>query len=304
MLIAFALCLVLAALVSVLALCFSFRRRQPSALEQLGVKPTYPRNCLPVATIDAYCSFKERLRRQYASNEAGNEWLAHLPLQVKEHLKFRLLQRAIAVVAALRRVAPDARGYAKLFTKGIVTQKFLNSVAEVENEITQELQNVTNEALDLEPKQDPQRIVSCAMHFINSNQSKIPQLDDVAANANALAELAAKLQEPGMGPRPGPPPQEPPPSGGNDGDGYIWHQDTDDVEVSVSVPNNTTKSEVVVVFQTSLLRVKHSGSVLVEGKLAKPIRPEGSTWTLGRGRIVVSLEKADAGSWPTLFQNT
>lgn len=85
------------------------------------------------------------------------------------------------------------------------------------------------------------------------------------------------------------------------GSGYNWRQDADEIEVSISVPNNATKAEVKVRFQTRSIRIEHCGSVVLEGQLACPCRPEESTWTLSKGRIVVSLEKADSRPWPDLF---
>ena len=59
--------------------------------------------------------------------------------------------------------------------------------------------------------------------------------------------------------------------------------------------------EVKVVFLPKGLRVEHSGKVIVEGALACPYSPDGSTWTLGKDRVMVSLEKAQAGmAWTRL----
>mmetsp|Transcript_97678 Transcript_97678/g.276886 ORF Transcript_97678/g.276886 Transcript_97678/m.276886 type:complete len:113 (-) Transcript_97678:106-444(-) len=82
---------------------------------------------------------------------------------------------------------------------------------------------------------------------------------------------------------------------------YNWRQDVDEVEVSVNVPGSAGKSDVKVVIQSRSLRVEHCGSILVEGQLAAVCCPEGSTWTLGRGRVVVSLEKANPKPWPSVF---
>ncbi|CAK0864930.1 unnamed protein product [Prorocentrum cordatum] len=84
-------------------------------------------------------------------------------------------------------------------------------------------------------------------------------------------------------------------------DTYRWKQDTDEVEVSVSVPLTAVKGEVKVVIQPRCLRLLHRDKALVEGQLCSHCNPEGSTWTLGRGQVTVSLEKKDPRPWPTLF---
>merc|ERR1712137_7346 len=73
---------------------------------------------------------------------------------------------------------------------------------------------------------------------------------------------------PGMRPPPGAPGQPPAQQqiGGGSED-CNWRQDGDEVEVTVSMPNNTTKVEVKVVIQPQVLKVMHKGEVVAEGKL-------------------------------------
>merc|ERR1711972_1225358 len=105
---------------------------------------------------------------------------------------------------------------------------------------------------------------------------------------------------PGMGgPMPGGP--MPPQKGGSEEDGYVWKQDADELEVSVIVPDTATKAQVKVTILPKKLRVEHSGTVIIEGQLAAACAPDGSTWTMSKGRVVVSLEKADHRPWPGLF---
>ena len=123
-------------------------------------------------------------------------------------------------------------------------------------------------------------------------------------------------------------------------------QDTEEVEVSVIVPESTAKADVKVPsstngsscqvqFQSKSLKaflfsffllsfspeVLHSGKTLVEGALASPCCPEGCTWTLSKGHVVVAasvtfsfrlqinvfyfsevtLEKASPKPWRSLF---
>jgi len=102
-------------------------------------------------------------------------------------------------------------------------------------------------------------------------------------------------------------PQAPPPPGVQaavEGDGFSWRQDAEEIEVSATLPNNATKTEMKVHFQRRALRIEHRGSVILEGQLALPCRPEECTWTLTKGRIIVSMEKADSRPWPSLFSET
>mmetsp|Transcript_119554 Transcript_119554/g.385988 ORF Transcript_119554/g.385988 Transcript_119554/m.385988 type:complete len:308 (-) Transcript_119554:218-1141(-) len=280
-----------------------FALNRPDPLEELGVKSVYSRTCLPADKIEAYNELKERLKRQYAKSSAdGEPWMSVLPLEAKDMLKYRLMQRAIGDMAALQKIDVDARGYWRLFSKGVITRKFWNSVVDAERDLSLELESVKAEAAAVEPTQDPQGIISEAMQFVMRYGNKLPTAPDVPSSGDAIGDLMKHLPPPG---HPGGPPAPPLPPGVQapvQESGYNWRQDAEEVEVSVSVPNSATKAEVKVRFQSRSLRIEHCGSVVVEGQLAANCRPEGSTWTLSKGRVVVSLEKADSRPWPVLFQ--
>jgi prefoldin subunit 5 len=82
---------------------------------------------------------------------------------------------------------------------------------------------------------------------------------------------------------------------------YSWKQEGEEVEISVSVPADAAKSDIKVTILADSLRVEHSGKVLVKGELGGRCSPNGSTWTMNNGRVEVTLEKADATRWPSLF---
>mmetsp|Transcript_133453 Transcript_133453/g.333143 ORF Transcript_133453/g.333143 Transcript_133453/m.333143 type:complete len:346 (-) Transcript_133453:52-1089(-) len=314
--------------------------RGESELEKLGVSRTYPRSTLPGAKIDAYFELKERLREQYAKgSDQDRAWMSQLPMQAKDMLKYRLMQRAIGDMAALRKIDADARGYWRLFSKGMITRTFWNSVMEAEQDLTQELESVKLEASCVEPSQDPQGIISEAMQFVMRYGDKLASTAEMDPSTDAITEMMRHLPPPGAaagggagggppgapGPQHGGHPQQmmqqhpnhprpppgmggphpgapmPPQKGGSEEDGYLWKQDADELEVSVIVPDTATKAQVKVTFGAKKLRVEHAGTVLVEGQLAAACVPEGSTWTLSKGRLVVSLEKADPRPWPGLF---
>jgi len=329
---------VIITVVGISALVSFYNGRGETTLEKLGVSRTYPRSCWPGAKIEAYLELKKQFQGQFGKD--GDEeqlWMSQLPPPAKDKLKYLLMQRAIGDMAALQKIDNDARGYWRLFSKGMITQTFWDSVTDTEKELSQELESVKLEASCIEPTQDPQGIISEAMQFVRRYGSQLPSAADVAGGADAVAEMMRHLPPPGhaahgppcgplggalppgaMGPGgPGAPhgpphghpggPMRPPPqamqaqqTGGED-DGYAWKQDTDELEVSVTIPSGATKAQLKVSIAARKLKVEHLGSVLAEGQLAGTCCPEGSTWTMSKGRVVISLEKADPRPWPRLF---
>lgn len=314
------------------ALSFWFALKHEDSLDELGVKTTYERPALPEEKIEAYRELKEKLREQFAKMVRDDSWVCQLPAQAKDMLKYRLMQRAIGDMSILQKIDTDARGYWKLFTKGIITSKFWNSVLAAERELSHEIESVKAEALAIEPTHDPQGIISEAMQFVVRYGDKLPSPPDLSGAAagpggiNAMAAAAQALSAaaaggplpPGCPPLPGlgggcgpggggPPLGLPPGAGptvpqkGGETEEYSWRQDTDEVEVSVHVPDTAVKSEIKVQFQQKAIKVHHCGKCLVEGQLASPCCPEGCTWTLSKGHVVVTLEKANPRPWPSLF---
>lgn len=320
-----AVCLVIGAAVWLLTI-----RQKSNTLEQeLGVRPVYEQRHLPGERIRAYCELKQRIARQHSVNEGNELWMSDLPTQAKEVLKYHLMQRAIGDMSALHKVDADARGYSKLFMKGVITRRFWTSVLDAEHELTQELDLVRHEAACIEPTQDPQGIINEAMHFVmrygdkfeNTNDAvgdmmrHLPRPPQGAAGPPAPAGPLPSLGPMGpMGPMappggmphpmampPMPHPRNALPQAGGGDESCNWKQDVEEVEVTVSVPNNATKTEVKVVIHKQALKVEHLGKPVAEGRLGGVCAPEGSTWTFGRGHVVITLEKADPRPWPSLF---
>jgi len=338
----FVLAVAAVACVALVRAAFSLlNRKEENALAKLGVSDVYPRSPLPGDKIEAYFALKEKLRLQYAKEGDGEmRWMSTLPAQAKDMLKYRLMQRAIGDMAALQKIDADARGYWRLFAKGMITRALWDSVMEAEKDLSQELESVKLEASCVEPTQDPQGIISEAMQFI-MRYGQLPSADDVSGTdayaqmmdtfANMLGLSATGAATPGaasplgalgslgsalgMGaaggagkPWPGQPlglPTHGPnaaPQAGGETETFAWKQDGDEVEVSVVVPSSATKSNVKVAIGAKSLRVEHAGSVLMDGRLASACDADGSTWTLSRGRVVISLEKADPRPWPSLLK--
>jgi len=291
----------------------------------LGVFKVYPKVGLPVEMIDTYRELKAQLQKEHDSD--SEYWMSQLPQQAKDMLKYRLMQRAIADMARLHKVDADSRGYGRLFSKGMVPQSLWNSVMDAERELMAELENVKAEAFAIEPHADPQRLIGEAMQIAMRYGFRNGQEGGI--DIDAIHDLVKKLPGPGtqpapmgmgprpmgpMGPRPmgmrppfpGAQPQAPMPQGKVQGgaENYEWKQDADELEISISLPNNAEKRDIKVSFAAKSLKVVHAGSSIVEGKLAGVCSSEGSTWTMSRGRLIVSLEKASAQPWPSLFQES
>jgi len=327
--------IVVLAVILALAVAIWWPKGGGNGLEMLGVRPTYPRVLRPQSRINSYYEVKDKLKSQQAKSAEGDDvWMNALPPQDKDMLKYALMQRAIGDMAALQKVDSDARGYWRLFSKGIISSAFWNSVVEAEKELTQELESVKTEASLIEPTQDPQGIISEAMHFIRRYGDKLPATPELPPGADAITELLKHLPSPpggppGQGMPPGMPPghARPPMPGGmpggmpglgafpggsggsrmplaaaaGSGEDYTWRQELEELELSVTVPPESTKRDIKVLITSQSLRVTHAGAVVVEGSLAGRCEPSGSTWTVSKGCVVVTLEKAGVKPWPSLF---
>lgn len=85
---------------------------------------------------------------------------------------------------------------------------------------------------------------------------------------------------------------------GGEGEGYSWKDEGEEVEVSVTIEKGTPKRDVKVEFKSRELRVLKP--VTLNLKLHAAVEVDDCTWTLGDGKIVVTLAKKDPQSWPSL----
>mmetsp|Transcript_6350 Transcript_6350/g.15287 ORF Transcript_6350/g.15287 Transcript_6350/m.15287 type:complete len:332 (-) Transcript_6350:127-1122(-) len=303
-----------------------FTRHTDHALDALGVKQTYTAPPLHQDRIDLYLKVKENFRRDFFPHEKGEEWMAQLQAHAKERLKFFLLQRAAGDIFVFHTISNDARGLQRLFLKGVITRNFWNTVEEAEMAVYAELDKVKLEASFIEPMQDPEALIGEATRVVWSNGGKVPPLDEQMI---ALANSPSTPPEPrggGMGPPypigpmgpmgrmgmpggppmgmrpPGPPAQLPPElASGMLQDGVSWTQDGTEMEVSVVVPKDVKKQDIKVTFQKEALKIALSGNVVAEGQLAGECRPQECTWTVGSGKVIITLEKARPQPWKQLF---
>jgi len=89
--------------------------------------------------------------------------------------------------------------------------------------------------------------------------------------------------------------------------GWRWSQTESEVEVTVTLPEGTTKSGVIVSIGRSTLRVAlrgESAKPLMDVKLLYPVSADDSTWTMGsdaRGpHVQVTVEKEQEQTWAKL----
>ena len=72
---------------------------------------------------------------------------------------------------------------------------------------------------------------------------------------------------------------------------YKWRQTLQDVDVSLLLPNGTKARDLQIQFKPLFIsvKVKSTGSVLLEGELCKSIKLEDSTWTVEQGTLDIHL---------------
>lgn len=327
-------------------------QKSDRSLEKLGVKTLYQPPNPQGSSVKNYVQLKDKLREQYCKDDKDEKqedhddeedddereaWIRTMPLNAQNLLKYRLMQRAVGGVAALRKVDADVRGHWKLFSKGMITTVFWDSVTAAERELTEELEAIKYEASCLEPTQDPQGIIQEAMQFV-VRYGQSAAAANVSQDVDAIEQMLRHLppppdanasqrppmpggpglppgarpgmmppgmhpnMPPGMGPGGPPPPQRgPQPQPGGESGGFPWKQDTDELELSVHLPEGANKAKLKVTITNKKLLVQYAGKVLVEGLLAGAVDPEGSTWIFSKGACVLSLGKTDPRPWPSLF---
>lgn len=83
---------------------------------------------------------------------------------------------------------------------------------------------------------------------------------------------------------------------------YTWKQENEEVEVSVRVPKDAKKEDIKVTILADSIKVEHEGKILLAGSFAGKCSPNGSTWTMTGSRVEITLVKASADKWPSLFE--
>lgn len=83
------------------------------------------------------------------------------------------------------------------------------------------------------------------------------------------------------------------------GDGYTWQDQGEEVEICVKVENGTTKKDIKVDFKKAEVRI--TKPLALSLKLFKAVDPDGCNWTMGKGQLILTLEKASAEAWPQLL---
>ncbi|CAK9073441.1 NudC domain-containing protein 1 [Durusdinium trenchii] len=84
------------------------------------------------------------------------------------------------------------------------------------------------------------------------------------------------------------------------GDGYTWKDEEEELEVILEVPEGTTKKDVKIDFRREEVRILKPKTLTL--KLFKSVEVDGCSWTMGKGQIVITLEKSEAAPWPQLLK--
>ena len=95
-----------------------------------------------------------------------------------------------------------------------------------------------------------------------------------------------------------------PPAVASDGvekveNGFSWTQTVDEVECTVKLIDSSLSSkDLKVKFNPRKVTVSVKGIQLFSLELFSNIDPDGCTWTMEIGKLVLSCEKVDAVMWP------
>lgn len=90
---------------------------------------------------------------------------------------------------------------------------------------------------------------------------------------------------------------------GGEGEGYVWSQTKDDVEISVPLPDGVRGKQCKVTFGPRRLHVAVPGldAPMAFDPLYAKVRADDCTWTVSDGMLVVTMEKMRAGEvWPSV----
>ena len=87
--------------------------------------------------------------------------------------------------------------------------------------------------------------------------------------------------------------------------GWRWDQSTDDLEVTVTVPEGTRAREMDIEITAYELKVGiRGGKTLAHLRLFGNVCTDDSTWTMGKDargeHVQVSMDKMEPRTWPTL----
>ena len=88
-------------------------------------------------------------------------------------------------------------------------------------------------------------------------------------------------------------------TGEQEGEGYKWSQDGDDLEISIEVDDAVNKKDLKINFGQEKVSVIVKGEKKVDLMLFDKIRPDECNWTFGKGKVC--LHTWAAFVFPFLF---
>jgi len=77
-------------------------------------------------------------------------------------------------------------------------------------------------------------------------------------------------------------------TGEQEGEGYKWSQDGDDLEISIEVDDAVNKKDLKINFGQEKVSVIVKGEKKVDLMLFDKIRPDECNWTFGKGKVYMS----------------
>jgi len=83
------------------------------------------------------------------------------------------------------------------------------------------------------------------------------------------------------------------------GHGYTWRDEAEELEVEIPIEKGTTKKDVKVQFLKQEVRM--TKPLTLSLKLFERIDVDGCNWTIGDGKVVLTLGKATPEPWPQLL---
>lgn len=90
----------------------------------------------------------------------------------------------------------------------------------------------------------------------------------------------------------------------NESKTYKWSQNIEDISIKISLPENTTKEQIIIKTENTKIEIKCEDKVLVNGDLYNNINPDMTTWTFEHNLLEISLNKRETGNmWPELIKN-
>jgi len=147
-------------------------QRRNAALADFGIPSEYPWVGLPQDNIDEYYNAKASTQAalEEHAEEVGegiddSEWIRSVLEPAQEELKRKLLQRAIALVHALKPIEEQRKGIYSMQEKGFLPENHFESFTFADHTCQQELKSIIEESQSLVPEAPPNAFIQTAVQL-------------------------------------------------------------------------------------------------------------------------------------------